>query len=186
MARLKYLEPADLEEKDRDLLARNVNIYKALAHSPGGTRHVSGLGRYIRNESRLDARLRELAILQVGYLTGCEYEYAHHIELGRGFGVSDDDIRALVAETAGEESALEPLAKAVLRAARELTEKLTLSDETYAALREGLDDDECLTDLIVVIGFYNCIVRVLAALEIDLEDGYDAFLEEFPLPGGAS
>ncbi len=186
MARLKYLEPADLDEKDRDLLARNVNIYKALVHSPGGTRHVSGLGRYIRNESRLDARLRELAILQVGYLTGCEYEYTHHIELGRGFGVTDDDIRALVAETAGEQSALEPLAKAVLRAAREMTGDLTLSDETYAALREGLDDDECLTDLIIVIGFYNCIVRVLAALEIDLEDGYHGYLEEFPLPGTRS
>ncbi len=185
MARLKYLEPADLAEKDRDLLARNVNIYKALAHSPGGARHVSGLGRYIRNESRLDARLRELAILQVGYLTRSEYEYAHHIEIGRNFGVTDDDIRALVAETAGEQSDLEPLAKAVLRAAREMTEELSLSDETHAALREGLDD-ECLTDLIIVIGFYNCIVRVLAALEIDLEDGYRGYLEEFPLPGAGT
>jgi alkylhydroperoxidase family enzyme len=185
MARLPYLEPADLDEKDRDLLARNVNIYKALTHSPGGARHVSGLGRYIRHESRLDPRLRELAILQVGYLTRSEYEYSHHIEIGRSFGVAVDDLRALMAETAGEPSGLEPLAKAVLRAAREMTAELSLSDETYAALREDLDD-ECLTDLIITIGFYNCIVRDLAALEIDVEDGYHAYLEEFPLPGAGS
>ena len=46
------------------------------------------------------ARLRELAILQVGYVSRIAYEYAHHIEIGRGVGVSDEDLRALAIESA--------------------------------------------------------------------------------------
>ena len=181
MARIPYLEKADLAAEDRDLLARDINLFRALVNSPQGARSFARLGNFIRHKSRLDARLRELAILQVGYLTGSAYEYAHHIEIGRGFGVSDDDIRAIADETAGRPSTLEPLAKAVLRAAREMTRDLAASDQTFAELRLGLDD-ECLTDLVLTIAYYNGVVRLLATLEIDLEAHYLPYLEQFPLP----
>ena len=35
---------------------------------------MTGLAMYIRHKSKLDARLRELAILQVGYLAKSPYE----------------------------------------------------------------------------------------------------------------
>jgi hypothetical protein len=34
----------------------------------------------------------------------------------------------------------------------------------------------------MTIAFYNAVVRVLDALQIDVEDDYKKFLEEFPLP----
>ncbi len=181
MARLPYLDRNDLAEADKDLLDRNINLFRALVHSPNGARAYRGLGGYIRHKSRLDPRLRELAILQVGYLTRSKYEYSHHIKIGREFGVSDDDIRAMIEETAGRTSALEPLAKTVLRAAREMTRDLAVTDKTFAELRDGLDNER-LTDLIVTIAYYNGVVRLLASLEIDVEDDYLPYLEEFPLP----
>ncbi len=181
MARLPYLDEDDLAPGDRDVLARNINLDRILAHSPAGARSFTRLGRFIRHQSRLDPQLREMAILQVGYATGSPYEYAHHVAIGRDFGVSDDDIRAISAETAGRNSELEPLAKAVLRAAREMTVGLAVSDETFAALRQGLDE-ECLVDLVLTIAFYNAVVRFLATMEIDVEDAYLATLDEFPLP----
>ncbi len=181
MARLPYLDTEDLAPADRDIMRRGINLDRILAHSPEGARSFTRLGRFIRHESRLDTRLRELAILQVGYVTRSPYEYSHHIELGRGFGVSDDDIRAISAETEGQSSDLEPLAKAVLRAAREMTDGLAVSDETFAALRQGLDE-ECLTDLVLTIAFYNAVVRFLATMEVDVEDAYLHYLDEFPLP----
>ena len=69
MARVPYLEPSDLAPENRDLLARNINLYRALVHSPEGTRSFLTLAKYIRFHSPLDPRLREIAILQVGYLT---------------------------------------------------------------------------------------------------------------------
>ena len=181
MARLPYLDKSDLLPEQRDLLARNINLYRLLAHSPRGARSLNTLARYIRDGSRLDPRLRQLAILQVGYVTRSAYEYSHHIRISRDFDVSDDDIRAIADETAGRRSSLDPLARAVVQAARDLTGKLKVSDNTFAALRQGLDDER-LTDLFITIGYYNAMVRVMAALEIDVEDEYRVYLDEFPLP----
>ena len=116
--------------------------------------------------------------------TRSAYEYSHHIKIGREFGVSDNDIRAMIAETQGRESDLEPLAKAVLRAAREMTLNLAASEETMQALKAGMDL-QCLTDLVVTIGYYNCVVRYLETMQVDVEEGYLPYLEEFPLPGAA-
>jgi alkylhydroperoxidase family enzyme len=69
----------------------------------------------------------------------------------------------------------------VLKAAREMTETLAVSDATFAQLRENLDN-ECTVDLVLTIGFYNAVVRVLASLQIDVEDEYQRYLDEFPLP----
>lgn len=181
MARLPYLDPADLAAADRDLLARPINLHRALVHNPKAARAYLGLGKYIRHESRLDPRLRELAILQVGYLARSPYEYSHHVKIGRDFGVSDGDIHAMVEETEGRPSALEPLAKAVLRAAREMARDLAISDSTYAELRQGLDNER-IVDLVVVVSFYAGVVRLLGALEIDVEADYLKYLAEFPLP----
>jgi alkylhydroperoxidase family enzyme len=121
------------------------------------------------------------SILQVGYLLRSPYEYSHHVKIGRDFGVSDDDIRAITAETEGRASNLAPLDKAVLRGAREMTTDLTASDATFTELRQGLDNEE-LIDLLLTIGFYNAVVRVLATLQIDVEEDYMQYLDEFPLP----
>ena len=123
MARVPYLDKSDLAPENQELLARNITLHRALAHSPNGLRAFGGLGTFIRHKSRLDPRLRELAILQVGYLARAPYEWSHHVKIGREFGVTDDDIRALIAETEGKSSKLEPLAKLVLKAAREATER---------------------------------------------------------------
>jgi alkylhydroperoxidase family enzyme len=183
MARLPYLDKSDVLPEHQDLLARNLNLYRLLAHSPRAARSLNTLARFIRDGSRLDPRLRQLAILQVGYVTRSAYEYSHHIRISREFEVSDDDIRAIAEETAGRTTALEPLARAVLRAAREMTLDVALSDDTFAALRQGLDPER-LTDLIITIGHYNSLVRVLAAMQIDVEDEYLPYLDEFPLPAG--
>ena len=181
MARLPYLDKSDLLPEHQDLLARNINLYRLLAHSPRAARSLNTLARFIRDGSRLDPRLRQLAILQVGYVTRAAYEYSHHIRISRDFEVSDDDIRAIADETAGRPTALEPLAKAVLRAARDMTRELAVSDETFAVLRQGLDDER-LTDLLITIAYYNGLVRLMAAMQIDVEDEYLAYLDEFPLP----
>ena len=181
MARLPYLDKSDLLPEHQDLLARNLNLYRVLAHSPRAARSLNTLARYIRDGSRLDPRLRELAILQVGYMTRSPWAFSHHVRIAREVGVGDDEIRAVAAETEGRQSGLEPLARAVLRAAREATRELGISDQTFAALRHGLDSER-LTDLVVTIAFYNGLVRLLAAMQVDVEEEYLPYLDEFPLP----
>ena len=101
MPRLPYLSKSDLAEEDRDLLARDINLHRLLAHSPAGARAFTHLSTWIRYHCALDARLRELLILQIGYCSGSDYEFSHHIHIGHEFGVSDKDVSALMAETRG-------------------------------------------------------------------------------------
>ncbi|NQX95127.1 MAG: carboxymuconolactone decarboxylase family protein [Erythrobacter sp.] len=77
-------------------------------------RSFNNVGNFIRFKSKLDPRLRELAILQVGWLERSEYEFTHHVRIGKEFGVTDEDIQGLMAETEGKPSKLEPLTKAIV------------------------------------------------------------------------
>jgi alkylhydroperoxidase family enzyme len=181
MARVSYLTPEDLAPADRELLARNLNLYRAIAHSPDGARAFAAPALYVRHHSPLDPRLRELAIIQVGYSSKARYEYAHHIEIGRTVGLSDEDIRAIAVESSGGKSHLTILERAVLTAARELVASPTLSDPVYSKLSELLDPQRII-DLIIAICTYCGVVRLLGALEIDLEPDYAHLLDEFPLP----
>jgi alkylhydroperoxidase family enzyme len=181
MARLPYREKQDLAPDDQKLLVGNFNIFRAMAHSPGGLRAFNRFGTFILHKSKLDARLRELAILAVGYLARAPYEWVHHIEIGRKCGVTDADVRALMDAAEGRPSGLEPLAGAVVAAASEMTHRYAVTDATFAQLREGLDS-ECIVDLVLTIAYYNAVVRTLASLEVDVEDGYRRYLDEFPLP----
>lgn len=181
MARVPYRSKADLKPENQELLAREINLNRALVNSPGASRAFSRLGGYIRNQSTLDGRLRELAILQVGYVARSEYEYSHHIKIGHDFGVSDDDVRAIAVETAGGVSNLEPLARAVLRGARQMAAGEAIDDATFQTLSEALGPEH-LTDLAVTISFYCGVVRLLQTLGIDVEPEYEGYLSEFPLP----
>ena len=102
MARVPYLEMSDLSAENQDLLKRRISLFQALVNSPNAARAFGGLGQFIRFGSKLDPRLRELAILQVGWLARSPYEWSHHVKLGHDFGVSDADIQALIDDTAGK------------------------------------------------------------------------------------
>ena len=101
MARVPYLELSDLSAENQDLLKRRISLTQAMVNSPNAARAFGGLGQFIRFGSKLDPRLRELAILQVGWLARSPYEWSHHVKLGHDFGVSEEDIRALIDDTAG-------------------------------------------------------------------------------------
>ena len=181
MARLPYVDTDDLRAEDRELLARPINLNRALVHSPTVFRHFWDTANWIRFDATVDGRLREMAILQVGYVARSPYEWSHHLQLAPAFGVSDDDVRAIIAESEGRPSGLAPLDRAVLRLAREMTVDLAGSREAFEAVRAGLGAAG-LTEMLMVIGFYNLVVRYLLTVEIDVEPDYQRFLDAFPLP----
>jgi alkylhydroperoxidase family enzyme len=178
MSRVTYREPSDLDPSDRDLLARPINLFRALANSPEALRAYGGLGLWIRHECRLDPRLRQLAILQVGWVTRNAYEFSHHIRLGEEFGVTAADVEALIDLNEGRPSELVGPAPLVVDAATEMTRDLRISDRTWSALMPAIGI-ESLIDLTVVIGFYNAAVRVIETLDVDIEPEYLTGLARF-------
>ncbi len=182
MSRLSYIDTEELDEEDRDLLKIPLNLYRKLVNSPKAARAFRGLGYHIRYTSTLNPRLREMAIIQIGYLARSDYEYAHHVSMGmEQFGLSKEDIHSITAETNGDESGLNELERTVLRSAREMYNNLKISDENFNLLQKVLSPEH-VTELVIAIAFYCAVVRVLATLEIENEPKYKIVLEQFPLP----
>lgn len=181
MARLPYLTHDDLPEEHHKLLARDINLNRLLAHHPDGARAFSRLGGWIRFDQALDPRLRELAILQVGWQARSAYEWSHHVKLGLEFGCSDDDIAAIAAVDRGATTHLSELDLAVLTAARQMADDLAIDDATWAVLGDHLSTEEVM-ELVLAAGFYCMVVRVLATLQIDVEPDYQPYLDRHPLP----
>jgi alkylhydroperoxidase family enzyme len=168
MARLPYIDADQLPPEQRDLLKRPINLTRLLVNSPGMAKAFHGIGGYIRSKSTLDTRLRELAILQVGWMEKSEYEFTHHVKIGKEFGVTDEDIQGLFLETEGKPSKLDPLTKTVLKGAREMVRNIGMSDETFAEIKQHLSNEH-MTDLVLTIAFYCAVVRVLATMKMDNE-----------------
>ena len=93
--------------------------------------------------------------------------------------MSDEDIRAVAEETKGNATSLDALTQAVLRAAREMTQIFSATDSTFEVLKAHLDN-ESLTDIVLIISFYNAVVRFLETMQIDNEPEYQALLADFP------
>ena len=117
-----------------------------------------------------------------GWLEKSEYEFTHHVKIGKEFGVTADDIQGMMAETEGRPSKLEPLAKTILKGAREMVRELAMSGETFAEIKKHLSDEH-MTDLVLTIAFYCAVVRVLATMKIDNEPYYKEVLQQYPIPG---
>jgi alkylhydroperoxidase family enzyme len=178
MARVPYVPIADIDPEHADLLGRPINLGQALVNSSSGYGNHHMLGRWIREESTIDPRLRELLILQVGYSARSAYEFSHHVKISRAYGVTADDVRSLVSFSKGQPTTLTELERTALRAATELTLAGDIPDATWAKLAEHFDAEQ-LVELVLIVGYYNHVVRLLSALRIDVEPEYEEYLADF-------
>jgi alkylhydroperoxidase family enzyme len=171
MARVRLNETKDVAESHRWLFERmdsggtTLNIFRAMSHSPEALLRFMRFGNYLLTESKLDAGLRELAILRAGWLCRAPYEFSQHIAFGRRAGLSDEQIKAV---TDPSTRFFDAKQMAVLSFAGELTSDARVSDAAYAAVAQFLNEEE-IVELTLVTAFYNLVSRVLNALEVDLD-----------------
>jgi AhpD family alkylhydroperoxidase len=188
MARLPHLSEQDLSVEDRHLLARPVGIHQVLANLPEVLRGVTGIGVWVRWNTQVDPRLRELVIVYVVQLCGCEYEYSHHVKFAQEFGATADDLHEVAklgrgAPERGANISLGELEQLALRAAYKLTVDLALPDATWAGLVDKLGATPA-AELVSTISYYGMVARLVAAFDIEVEPDYLTYLEQFPMPRG--
>jgi len=175
-ARLSYLTRDDLPVADRAIWddfvkVRGVepgHIHRTVAHAPNLLRRFVDLANELRNGTQLEPRLRELALMTVGRLTGAEYEFVHHWNMALRLGVRREQLEHLADfETAAVFDGQE---HAVMRYAAEATSMVKVSDETFEALR-GFLDSRRIMELVMNVAFYNAVARVIVPCGVELEAG---------------
>ena len=157
--------PDDVQALLRQLDQPPVNLYRALANNPELLRAWAGFSSTLRWNSSTPRPLRELLILRVAQLTKAEYEWRHHVVMGRAAGLSDEQVAGLAEWRSS--SLFGESERAALAYAEGMTAG-SVPDDVAAELARHFDPG-AVVELTLTAGFYNMVSRVLDALRIDME-----------------
>ena len=155
------------------------NVLGVLArHLPLG-RSWLAFNDVLAEETDLDIRLRELAILRVAWRTRSTYEWKQHVRMGSTAGLTRDHLYA-VAE--GPEAAVwTPVERALVRAVDESVDEHVLSDQTWAELVTELGERQVM-EVLFLIGAYVCFAIVANSAAVPLDVAPEA-IDAPELPG---
>lgn len=110
----------------------------------------------------VDARLKKLAEIKVALVVGCEFCVDIGSMLGKGLGITDDQLSAL--PRFRESSAFSPLERLVLEYAAEMSRTpVSVPDDLFGALREHFDEAQ-MVELTTAIAWENHRARSNHAL----------------------
>jgi len=168
MPRIPYPDVSTLPETVRKMLEGTpLNVVRIGAHASPELFQAQGqLGWAIAKPEVLDPRIRETVILCVAYLSGSTYELHHHIPLGKAAGLTDAELLAIAAK---DYDSLDPLLGAVARFTDEVVIQISPSDAAMDALRAQVSD-RILVNILLTIGCYMSIARLIAATGIEIDD----------------
>jgi alkylhydroperoxidase family enzyme len=119
----------------------------------------------------LDPRHRELMILRVAARTGSDYEWAQHVRIAGGVGVTEAEIAAVAND--GDDTAWSALEADLLRATDELIDDHVVADATWSRLAEHLDERQ-LMELVFVVGTYTALAMAFNSFGLQLDDDLPA------------
>jgi alkylhydroperoxidase family enzyme len=161
-----------------------LNIFRVLLAHPVLAKQLNDLLLTLLFRGKLDARLRELVIMRLGWATGSEYEWTQHWRIALQLGLSDEDLLAVRDWRAS--TSLSDADKAVLSATDEVLADGAVSPETWARCTSLVGGTEELLELITAIGTWRMISVLLRTLEIPLEDGVESWPPDGQAGGGVA
>lgn len=178
MARVPYLSRDDLAEKDRPAFDRIEksrgsvgNIWRAMLNAPNICDRMLALADELRHGVTIDKTTRELAVLIVGKVTKCDYEFNHHWNSALAAGIPREKLAALEAMAFETSPVFSDAERAVMRFAKEATESGRVKDSTWEALRRHFDTRAAM-EILYTVGWYNTVVRILLPLDIGDEPDF--------------
>ena len=167
LAALVPPEPRHPLPARRDDRPKGLQVLGTLARHPALTRAYHTFNGHVQFATTLSPRQRELLVLRVAVLRHCEYEWAQHAVLAGDAGLSAGEVdRVAAGPDAPEWSTLE---RSMLTAVDELIADAAVSDATWAALADELDEQQ-LMDLVFTVGAYEVLAMALRSFAVELDD----------------
>ena len=171
MSRLKVLDPAKVTGPSKEMvdaiqkkMGKVPNIFRGMAHSP------AVLGFYLAGsealgKSSLSPQVREQVALAVAQTSSCDYCLAAHSAIGKGAGLTDDQMLAARRGAGSDAKA----SAAVVLALKIVEARGDLSDSDIAHARKGGLDDGELAEVLAVacLNLYTNYFNHLNGTEVD-------------------
>lgn len=171
--RLRKLSDDELNPRQRELAARIAGRrgkvrgpFQVWLHSPELCDRVEALGAFVRFESSLELRLRELILLIAARHWDAQYSWNAHVDKAIDAGVTREALEALAQRrTPAFDNRDEQVVYAFCT---ELLEGHFVSDETFAEARE-LFGDQGAVDIVGTLGNFSMLAMCLNTFEVDLQ-----------------
>jgi 4-carboxymuconolactone decarboxylase len=141
-----------------------------LLHSPDMTRHIEQLGVYIRYNSAVPMRQRELAICMIGATWQADFEWYAHAPIAEAQGIPATALAQIAAGQAPDLSDPQDIAAANFVA--ELMQTRRVSDATYTAALQAFSEVG-VVDLTALVGYYTLLAMTLNTFEVPVPEGAD-------------
>jgi len=170
LSKIPYLTEDEVHPRILDYWENSpivLNINRVVAHAETVYKQCMGMGVKLMLKADLPARLRELAILRIAHLCDAHYEWEHHVRLAKGLGFSDEEVEST--KDWENASCYSDLDKLVLRFTDEVSQNVKASEETFNALAKQLSHRQ-VVELILSIGYWSMIARLLVNTGVELED----------------
>lgn len=168
MPRLDYCDLKAATPGLKDMVASRppLNVYRMLAHAGPAAEGALSLGTGLLRANELDDRWRELVIVRVGILCRSHYEVHQHKRLAARVGVEAAKIAAL--HDGPESPAFNDDERAILHFTDQVVHNVKAGDAAFNRIASLLSH-RALVELVLTIGYYMLICRVLENFEVDLE-----------------
>ncbi len=146
-----------------------LNVFRILLRQPRLAKSVNDLLMSLLLGGELDARLRELIIMRIGWMTGSVYEWTQHWRVALQLGVEEADLLAVRDWKAHDHWS--EVDRAILTATDDVLERGCVSESTWAECVRRLPSDAERLELVGAIGTWGMISQILRSLEVPLEEG---------------
>ena len=177
--RIAPLGPEQWTPQQREMITPQIradgsvpNLYATMIQHPRLYTPRMSFGSYLRTETSLPPKTRELLIMRTAFLIGAQYEWSHHIEYARAAGLTDGEIARIAAGP--DASGWSEEHKAVLRAVDELRREAFITDRTWGVLAKHYNTKQ-LIEIVFTVGGYTMTGLAINSFGIQVEPGYPSF-----------
>ncbi len=137
-------------------------------YSPKAAVHLSGLSNYLRYESLLNGRVREIAILTVAREMESQFEWFAHEAVALKEGVPPEVID-IIKHRKGVDN-IAPEDAAIIQLGRQAIGEKKVAPDVFARAR-NIFGDQRLVELVLLMGSYSSIATLLTTFDVQLPPG---------------
>jgi len=142
-------------------------------YSPKAAQYLDGLSNYLRYESGLSGRVREIAILVTAREMDNQFEWTAHEPNALQEGIAPEVIEVIRGRKTTE--TLVATDATIIELGRQMFGEKKVASEVFARAR-NIFGDHALVELVLLMGSYSSIAALLTAFDVQLDPGQKPLL----------